>query len=251
LALWSQATVAVCLAQVSGNNPFDTPEGRLKGQELFEAHCVYCHGPHGEGGRGANLTKGVYRYGSSDREIFDTIRNGIKGTEMPPVRVTNDEVWQMVAYVKSLVVEAPKEIAPGDAAAGRQIFEGKGHCASCHSVNGNGGYLGPDLTRAGKRRSLRFLTESIVDPAARIDPQYRAVEVVTKANVSVRGIRLNEDDLSIQIRDTDGNLRSFLKTDLREIRRDRPALMPSYRDVLSGKEIADLVAYLSSLRGQI
>jgi hypothetical protein len=62
-------------------------------------------------------------------------------------------------------------------------------------------------------------------------------------------MRLNEDDISIQLRDANDNLRSFLKENLREIRHDKPSLMPSYGALLSRKEIEDLVAYLSSLRG--
>jgi len=66
---------------------------------------------------------------------------------------------------------------------------------------------------------------------------------------SVTGIRLNRDDLSIQVRDTRDNLRSFLMENVREIRFDKPSLMPPYGTVLNKKEIDDVVSYLSSLRG--
>ena len=65
----------------------------------------------------------------------------------------------------------------------------------------------------------------------------------------VRGVVLNEDDYSIQLRDMREELRSFLKSDLTEIRAERESLMPSYKDALSEMEINGLVAYLSSLRG--
>jgi cytochrome c553 len=66
---------------------------------------------------------------------------------------------------------------------------------------------------------------------------------------TVTGIRLNEDDVSIQLREVNGSLRAFLKDSLKEIRRDSPSLMPAYGSALTEKEIEDLVAYLSSLRG--
>ena len=69
------------------------------------------------------------------------------------------------------------------------------------------------------------------------------------AGQTVAGLRLNEDDISIQLRDSQNNLRSFVKTNLREVRRDRPAIMPAYGKLLSKQEIDDVVAYLSSLRG--
>jgi hypothetical protein len=73
--------------------------------------------------------------------------------------------------------------------------------------------------------------------------------VTTASGETVTGIRLNEDDISIQLRDMNGNLRSFLKDKVKEIRKDKPSLMPAYGSVLSKKELEDLVAYLSSLRG--
>ena len=92
---------------------------------------------------------------------------------------------------------------------------------------------------------------SLVTPEADVAVPYRAVQVTTKAGKSAAGIRLNEDDLSIQLRDSGNNLRSFLKDDLKDIRRDKPSLMPAYGTTLNKKELDDLVAYLSSLRGAL
>ena len=80
-------------------------------------------------------------------------------------------------------------------------------------------------------------------------PVPRALQVVLNSGHTVTGVRLNEDDISIQLRDTDDNLRSFLKSNIKDIRRDKPSPMPSYASALNKKEIEDLVAYLNSLRG--
>ncbi len=221
----------------------------MQGRALFQTHCSYCHGTGGEGGRGADLTSGHYRRGGSDASLFTTVRNGIPGTEMPAVRATDDEVWKMVAFVKKIGSAGLGEKAHGDSVAGRAVYAGKGSCAACHSINGEGGGLGPELDGVGRRRSLKFLEESLLDPDADVSPRYRAVQVLTKSGQTVAGIRLNEDDISIQLCDQQDNLRSFLKENIREIRHDKPSLMPSYRSILSGKELEDLVAYLSSLRG--
>jgi mono/diheme cytochrome c family protein len=79
--------------------------------------------------------------------------------------------------------------------------------------------------------------------------RYRAIQAITKSGQTIAGFRLNEDDVSIQLRDEQDNLRSFLKENLREIRHDKPSLMPAYGSKLSRKEIDDVVSYLSSLRG--
>ena len=232
-------------------NPFDTPQDAEMGRKTFvtDGGCAYCHANDGTGGRGANLTLGEYRFGGSDGQLFETIRNGIPGSDMPPTRGPDEEIWRLAAFVKRLGSQGLEEKAPGDPVAGRMVYESKGGCAACHTINQQGGILGPDLTRVGRRRSLKFLQESLVSPAADLPLNYRAVHVVTASGETVTGIRLNEDDTSIQLRDLNGNLRAFLKDNVKDIRRDQPSLMPAYGSVLSKKEMEDLVAYLSSLRG--
>jgi putative heme-binding domain-containing protein len=237
------------LAPAQPKNPFDTPQGIEEGRALFQVHCTYCHGANGEGGRGADLTAGQYRRGGSDAQLYATIRNGIPGTEMPAVRVTDDEVWKVTAFVKRLGSKGLAEKATGNAAAGKAIFEGKGRCMTCHSLGPAGGTLGPDLSDVGRRRDLRYLEESLVKPEADVPARYRAIQLILKSGTPVTGIRLNEDDVSIQLRDTEDNLRSFLKTGIQEIQRDKPSPMPSYASALNKKEMEDLLSYLSSLRG--
>ena len=239
--LWAQAPPAP--------NPVANAGGAGDGKALFELHCSYCHGANGEGGRGADLTTGEYRHGGSDAELYASIRNGIPGTEMPAVRATDEEVWKMVAFVRRLGTAGLREKAVGDAVEGKAIFEGKGGCLACHAVGRDGGNLGPELTEVGRRRNLQYLEESIVKPEADVPVRYRAIQVVTKSGDTITGIRLNEDDISVQLRDEKDNLRSFLKANIREIRHDKPSLMPAYGTALSKREIDDVVAYLSSLRG--
>ena len=229
-------------------NPFDTAESVEQGRGLFQIHCSYCHGARGEGGRGADLTNGQYRLGGSDASLYTSIREGIPGTEMPAIRATNEEVWKMVAFVKTLGSAGLREKAAGDPVAGKALYEGKGGCPACHSIGMAGGSLGPDLSDVGRRRGLKYLEESLVSPQADVPVSYRAIQVVTKSGQTIGGIRLNEDDISVQVRDTQDRLRSFLKENVKEIRRDRPSLMPAYGSAMSKKEIEDLVAYLSSLR---
>jgi putative heme-binding domain-containing protein len=109
--------------------------------------------------------------------------------------------------------------------------------------------LGPALDDIGRRRGLAFLEESLVKPEASVANAFRAIQVILKSGETVIGVRLNEDDLSVQLRDLGGNLRSFSKDNVREIRRDKPSLMPSYAVRLNKEELTNLIAYLNSLRG--
>ena len=140
-------------------------------------------------------------------------------------------------------------LAASDAAAGKAIFSGKGGCGACHSIGDRGASLGPDLGEIGIRRSAQSLRQSLMDPDAEIDKEYYTVVVATRRGETFRGLALNEDDLSIQIRDIDGNPRSFLKDDLRSSTREARSLMPSYAARLSSAEIDDVVAYLRTLKG--
>src|SRR5580700_8680651 len=153
-------------------NPYVSPTDVAQGRQYFLGHCAQCHGPDGEGGRGVNLTTGRYRHGSSDRQLYMTIRKGVPGSEMPGSWFSQPELWRVVAYVRRLGAAGAEEKAAGDPKAGQGIYEGKGGCAACHVVNGSGGRLGPELTEVGLRRSLNFLRDSIVDPGAYIDPDY-------------------------------------------------------------------------------
>jgi putative heme-binding domain-containing protein len=153
-------------------------------------------------------------------------------------------------WTKWLAVLAALSVpALGDAASGRAIFEGKGACLTCHAVADRGGSLGPDLSRIGVTRSVQSLRLALVDPKAEIDKQFLTVVVTPKRGQVVRGVVLNEDDLSIQIRDTEGNPRSFLKDDVTSVRREQSSLMPSYANRLTEPELRDLLDYLRALRG--
>ena len=112
-----------------------------------------------------------------------------------------------------------------------------------------GGALGPDLSEAGIVLSPESLRLAITNPSAEIARGYETVVAVPAAGKKVEGIALNEDDISIQMRTTDGNLRSFIKDDLRDLRREERSLMPSYASKLSAAEIDTLVEYLETLKG--
>jgi len=130
-------------------------------------------------------------------------------------------------------------------------------------VNGEGSAAGPDLSDIGRLRESAQLRQTLLEPEANIydsfagyrwtislPDNYLLVELVTRQGERVTGGRLNEDAFSIQIRDSDGRIRSFLKSEVAELRRRwGKSPMPSYRDVFSPAELDDLVGYLSSLRG--
>jgi cytochrome c oxidase cbb3-type subunit III len=231
-------------------NPNTTPSDLKNGQQLFMAQCARCHGPKGEGGRGAVLTQPRLPHALDDQSLFLVIRDGIKGSEMPAgYAVDTRETWQLAAYVRSLGHTAP-ETVPGDPKHGRELYQSKGHCSQCHIISGQGGSLGPELTDIAARRSAAHLRAAVLEPASTLPQGFLEVRLLTKDGRRISGVRVNEDTFTIQVRDLNGGIHSFFKEDLKELQKDPGrSPMPSFRGMFSAAEVDDLVGYLVSLRG--
>ena len=229
-------------------NPFTNPADVDQGKKLYGGRCAGCHGPRGNGGKGANLATPSLAQAQSDLGLYRVIRYGIPESEMPPHNMTQREIWQVAAYVRTLGALS-EERAAGDAARGRALFSGKGGCLQCHAVGTEGGMVGPSLSDIGRRRGPGYLRRKLADSAGNVPDDFRTVQVTTRDGRKLNGVRLNEDSWSIQFRDLTGVLHSIWKQDLSDIQGVRKTPMPSYGNVLDDRELDDLVAYLSQLRG--
>jgi putative heme-binding domain-containing protein len=219
------------------------------GGAMFRTRCAGCHGPDAHGYLGPDLT-GFWAGGGTDARMFDIVRRGVPGTEMTaadPQRVPDRDIWQVLAYLRTLSA-VPAALPSGDAANGERIF--RAQCSACHRVNGRGGQLGPDLSRIGSGRPRTGLLAKLRGSTGFIRPGYEPVTLVTRDGERIRGIRKNEDEFSIQIMDTRERLQGYLKSALAEFKVDKQSLMPVYGpDRLSDRDLDDLLQYLTSLRG--
>jgi len=218
------------------------------GGAMFRNRCAGCHGPDAHGYLGPDLT-GFWAAGGTDARMFDIVRHGVPGTEMisaDPTRVFDKEIWQVLAYVRTLAA-VPSSPPTGDAANGERIF--RANCAGCHIVNGRGGQLGPDLSRIGSARPRTGLAAKVRGTSTFIRPGYEPVTLVTRQGDRIRGVRKNEDEFSIQIMDMRERLQGYLKTTLAEVTVEKQSVMPSYGvDRLPDRDLDDLVRYLTTLR---
>jgi len=219
------------------------------GAALYKDKCVTCHGPQGDAIGGVNLRSGVFRNAVIDRDLERFIRAG-SPAGMPAFALDSAEMAGIIAYVRNMNAYDSAPVKTGDAARGREVFMGKGACTSCHRAGPTGSVVGPNLSDVGATRSAGSLQRSLLDPTSQMMPINRPVRVVAKDGAIVNGRRLNEDTYSIQLMDDGGRLRSFLKADLREVTVSTTSPMPSFRNTLSSNEIADVLAYLLSLKGQ-
>jgi putative heme-binding domain-containing protein len=230
-----------------------TPADIENGGRLFQGSCAGCHGTTGDGVPGVNLFRGQFRRATSDTELIDIIRTGIAGTAMPPANFSPEQARTIVAYLRN--AGNPDRLTAngvrGDEARGRMIFESKGNCRSCHRVNGDGFRGGPDLSEVGRVRQPPEIERALLDPSADMRAGNRFVSATTKAGLTVTGRLLNQDTFSIQLIDSKEQLVSLLKSDLKDFGFLKTSPMPSYKDKLTAQELADLVSYLVSLKGQV
>jgi cytochrome c oxidase cbb3-type subunit 3 len=231
-----------------------------QGKKLFEGMCARCHGMDGTGDEGPSLNRPSLTRGTTDDALREVIRDGIPDRGMPRVRrLTSNEVDQLVAYVRSLGRVTPTATT-GNAERGRAIY-GRLGCASCHIVDGQGGSFGPDLSQIGIARGPAYLRQSFLGPAEALPrgsspvpgrgfTEFLPVRIVAGDGHEVRGVRINEDPFTIQVRDVGNQFHSFRKSDVKEIEKEfGKSLMPGFRGRLTDAEVEDLVAYLSNLRG--
>ena len=137
----------------------------------------------------------------------------------------------------------------GDAAKGKALVEST-QCLDCHRIGDRGSRVGPDLSDIGRRRSPLLLQRAMLAPDEQVLPEHRFVRVVTHDGTTVIGRLLNQDAFSVQLMNQDEQLKSYLKSNLREHTILEKGLMPSYEGKLSAQQIADIVSYLESLRGE-
>ena len=219
------------------------------GSRLYAGQCALCHGPNGELVAGVDLRRGRFRRALSDEELGRVIRTGIPDAGMPGFTLQPSEVDGLIAFIRAGFDLRATAVKVGHAQRGQALFEGKGGCAACHRVNGKGPRVAPDLSDIGAVRSPAALQRSVLDPTSAMLPINRPVRAVTRDGRTFRGRRLNEDTYSVQLIDEQERLVSLDKADLREYEVGTSSPMPSFAKMFNGDEIADLVAYLLSLKG--
>jgi putative heme-binding domain-containing protein len=206
-----------------------------------------CHGLDGAAGDRAPALGAQRRYlRRTGPELFDAIKNGIKGTLMPASPMPDADVWKIVAYIRSLrAVAADVEIA-GNARNGEAVFHGKGSCSQCHSLRGRGGILGPDLSNIGAERRIDDLKAALTQ-AKPVPPRgYQPVTLRTKEGLRIEGLVRNENNFSLQVLGKDERLHLLSRDELASIEYAPASIMPAdYDKRLTPDELQDVLAFLS------
>lgn len=235
------------------------PADPEQGKRLFGQNCSACHGADAGGGDGPDL-RGVPA-SLGDATVQGIVRRGIPGTAMPGnYTITDKQAGDIVAYLRTLDSASSSAQATGDAAKGEAVYNSSG-CSACHMIAGQGGSIGPDLSRIGAMRGGSSLKARLQDPGANLPQvgeggfgskwtQYLMYRAVEKDGRAVEGIRVGEDSFTIVLKDAGGKFHGLWKPDLRSLEKEPgKSFMPSFKDTLSATQQDDLIAYLMSLKG--
>ena len=266
-ALVASLSLGFAAQAIAQRNPLaGDPKAAKAGEYEFRINCALCHGLGARGGgRGPDLTAATKKHTHSDADMFQVISSGIPGTAMPAngtngqgVGMTDREIWQIVAYIRSQEVKASAR-AIGNAVHGKELFYGDANCSLCHMVQGKGGRLGPDLTGVAGSRTREAIIDAVRNPSRRLalgltEPtkefpqEYETVTATTADGKQIKGVTLNEDTFSLQIMDMSEQIHSLEKDKLRSFEKTRTSAMPKYgTDTLNDKDLDDVVAFLMTL----
>lgn len=161
---------------------------------------------------------------------------------------------KLAIYQKSKIADDPlvdysETLAGGNAKRGQNIFyrNEAAQCVRCHAIFEWGGDAGPVLAGIGSKYEPKELLESIIEPSATLADGYGVATLNLKDGKTLAGIIATENDTEIQLKIGKDELQTIQKVDI-ESREDIPSSMPGVKDILTKKEIRDLVAFLVSLK---
>jgi putative heme-binding domain-containing protein len=234
------------LAQELGDHQYTT-DAIQAGSRVYTQQCALCHGPQGALVDGVDLRRGQFRTVQSDDDLRNVITNGAAEGQMPAFSLRAEELNGIVAFIRAGFDPDGVAVRIGDPVRGRELFNGRGDCSSCHRVNGTGPRTAPDLSSIGVVRTPASLQRNMLDPATALLPINRPIRMVTRNEETIVGRRLNEDTYTVQVIDSQERLRSIRKSDLVSYEiSDAPSKQPT---TLNSDEVADVIGYLLTLRG--
>jgi putative heme-binding domain-containing protein len=125
---------------------------------------------------------------------------------------------------------------------GKEVYAAT--CAVCHTFNGEGGKVGPDLSGIGAKGPKEILID-ILDPNRSVEANYRLWNVTTKSGETFSGRLETETQTSIEILDTTGQKHTIQRKDIATLEASNNSLMPNGFEALPPADLAALLAFLT------
>lgn len=137
----------------------------------------------------------------------------------------------------------------GNKLAGRRYFmtNQTAQCVRCHAINGQGGEVGPPLTRIAEELTREQLLQALVEPSARLSPGYGSVMLTLKDGQTASGILMKESPEELVLKTGDAEPLKVATSRISK-RENMPSSMPPMGLIMSKREIRDVVEFLASLK---
>ena len=175
------------------------------------------------------------------RQLHRVVGSGFLETWGPISKVSNEKIASYQKYRELLTTEA---ISSANVQAGKTTYEGL--CGACHTMYGQGGKVGPDLT-GSNRTNLEYLLDNIVDPNLDIQDDYRMVLVTTRDGRTYAGNVISESDRTLSLRVVGQDQIVISKSDIQSREVQTVSMMPEgMLDFLTDKEVVDLIGFLQT-----
>jgi PQQ-dependent dehydrogenase (methanol/ethanol family) len=217
-------------------------------QHTYATRCGGCHGDDGRGtDQGPALAGSPSVRARSAQSLRNVIRNGVPAAGMPEFDLPTDTIDALATMIASWNAVAAKASVPGDPAAGREFFAGKGQCASCHLAQGVGSAIGPDLSDIALTLTVDEIRDALLNPDARIASGYGVVSVRLRNGRTLRGFARSRSSFDLAIQDLTGAFHTLSLDDVASITNEKTSHMTAVK--ASAGELRDVIAYLSRLTG--
>ncbi|HEX4808551.1 MAG TPA: c-type cytochrome [Bryobacteraceae bacterium] len=220
------------------------------GQNLFQQDCAFCHGRDAGGGEtGPDLTRSkLVNEDIKGEKIGAVVRSGRVDQGMPRFSLTDEQIAGLTAFIhnQKTMAESQKggrrgvditDLQTGNVEAGKQYFNGAGHCSTCHSPTG-------DLAGVASRFEGLKLEEQMLYPRN----AKAKLTVTLPSGETITGILMYQDEFTVALRDDTGRYRSWSASSVK-FAVDAPATahaeqLAKYTD----EDIHNLMAYIQTLR---
>lgn len=192
----------------------------------------------------------------------------------PPIALKPDEIKAVIAYLQSQggtvdvgAIKLPETVTTaakheagvawkpylaGNPEAGKELFfdpESPAGCAKCHTIEGKGGSVGPELTKIAAVQTPQYILESVLEPSKVVPKEFEPTLIITKSGQYLAGIVKGEDEKVIRLADSQGKFQEVLKADIAERVPQKKSLMPeNFADILTVQDLHNLLAYISNLK---
>jgi len=202
--------------------------------------------------------------------VVEGYKNEMAIVFAPPISLNLEEIKAVVAYLQAQAgdvdldaINNPTEVAQtfytkiqaasaaggGDPGAGEIVYED--NCYDCHMLKGDGGEVGPDLSAISKK-GLKYISESILEPARKIAPGFETYVVVDKEGLQTVGVKTRDDGNEIDITKATGDVVTIAKADIKEITQDpdRSIMPDDLFEAMTVKDFQDILAFLLLQKGE-